>query len=144
MCSGGGGQGATIMMPDTRSYDGMADLQMQAMRDQTQGMMALKQQELNDALNAQQEVMTEVRDYKVQQANEEQIKANKTNADAARVNAILGAPPPEKTAKAPVVGSEREGTPSRKGKKELRIDRIGRSTPSTQAAGTGLNITTGV
>ena len=139
MCSGGG-KGATIVMPDTRAYDGMADMQMQAMRDQQTGVMALKQQELNQALSAQQEVMTEVKDYKVQAANDQQIKANDTSANAARINAILGAPPPEKTAQAPVVGSERQGVQSRKGKKELRI---GRAAPSTQAAGAGLNITTG-
>ena len=143
MCSGGG-KGATIVMPDTRAYDGMADLQMQAMRDQQTGVMALKQQELNQALGAQQQVMAEVKDYKVQQANDQQIKANETSANAARINAILGAPPPEKTAQAPVVGSERDGVTARKGKKELRIDRVGRAAPSTQAAGAGLNITTGV
>jgi len=131
MCSGGG-KGATIVMPDTRAYDGMADMQMQAMRDQQAGVMALKQHELNQALSSQQQVMTEVKDYKVQAANDQQIKAN------------LGAPPPEKTAQAPVVGSERQGVQSRKGKKELRIDRVGRAAPSTQAVGAGLNITTGV
>jgi len=143
MCSGGG-KGATIVMPDTRAYDGMADMQMQAMRDQQAGVMALKQQELNQALSSQQQVMTEVKDYKVQAANDQQIKANDTSANAARINAILGAPPPEKTAQAPVVGSERQGVQSRKGKKELRIDRVGRAAPSTQAVGAGLNITTGV
>ena len=142
MC-GGKGQGATIVMPDTRAYDGMADLQMQMMRDQQTGSMALKQQELNQALSGQQDVMTELRDYKVQQANEEQIKANDASANAARINAILGAPPPQKTAKAPVAGSDREGVLPRKGKKELRVERVGQAAPSAQAAGAGLNITTG-
>jgi len=142
MCSGGG-QGATITMPDTGAYDRMADMQMQAMRDQQTGTMALKQQELNQALSGQQAAMSDFKDYRIQMANDQQIKANDTSANAARINAILGAPPPEKTAQAPVVGSERDGVQSRKGKKELRIDRVGQATPSKQAAGAGLNITTG-
>ena len=142
MCSGGG-QAATITMPDTGAYDRMADLQMQAMRDQQTGVMALKQQELNQALSGQQAAMSDFKDYRVQVANDQQIKANDTSANAARINAILGAPPPEKTAQAPVVGSERDGVQSRKGKKELRIDRIGQTAPSKQAAGAGLNITIG-
>lgn len=142
MCSGGG-QGATITMPDTGAYDRMADMQMQAMRDQQTGVMALKQQELNQALSGQQAAMSDFKDYRVQVANDQQIKANDTSANAARINAILGAPPPEKTAQAPVVGSERDGVQSRKGKKELRIDRVGQTAASKQAAGAGLNITTG-
>ena len=142
MC-GGGGQAATITMPDTGAYDRMADMQMQAMRDQQTGTMALKQQELNQALSGQQAAMSDFKDYRIQMANDQQIKANDTSANAARINAILGAPPPEKTAQAPVVGSERDGVQSRKGKKELRIDRVGQATPSKQAAGAGLNITTG-
>jgi hypothetical protein len=131
-------------MPDTGAYDRMADMQMQAMRDQQTGTMALKQQELNQALSGQQAAMSDFKDYRIQMANDQQIKANDTSANAARINAILGAPPPEKTAQAPVVGSERDGVQSRKGKKELRIDRVGQATPSKQAAGAGLNITTGV
>lgn len=142
MCSGGG-QAATITMPDTGAYDRMADMQMQAMRDQQTGVMALKQQELNQALSGQQAAMSDFKDYRVQVANDQQIKANDTSANAARINAILGAPPPEKTAQAPVVGSERDGVQSRKGKKELRIDRVGQTAASKQAAGAGLNITTG-
>ena len=142
MCSGGG-QGATITMPDTGAYDRMADMQMQAMRDQQTGIMALKQQELNQALSGQQAAMSDFKDYRIQMANDQQIKANDTSANAARINAILGAPPPEKTAQAPVVGSERDGVQSRKGKKELRIDRVGQTASSKQAAGAGLNITTG-
>jgi hypothetical protein len=130
-------------MPDTGAYDRMADMQMQAMRDQQTGTMALKQQELNQALSGQQAAMSDFKDYRIQMANDQQIKANDTSANAARINAILGAPPPEKTAQAPVVGSERDGVQSRKGKKELRIDRVGQATPSKQAAGAGLNITTG-
>lgn len=141
MCFGGGGQAATITMPDTGSYDRMADLQMQAMRDQQQGIMAIKQQELNQALAGQQSAMTDFKDYKVQMANDVQIKANESAANANRINAIIGAPPPEPTAKAPVVGSDREGVTPRRGKKDLRIDRP--AAPTQQAAGAGLNITTG-
>lgn len=141
MCFGGGGQAATITMPDTGAYDRMADMQMQAMRDQQQGTMALKQQELNQALAKQQSAMSDFKDYKVQLASDEQIKANDTTANANRINAILGAPPPEPTAKAPVVGSDRNGVVQGRGKRDLRIDRPG--APTKQAAGAGLNITTG-
>lgn len=142
MCFGGGGSPATIVMPDTRAYDRQAELQMQAMRE-TQNMgVALKQMELNRALSSQQDVLTQLRDFKIEQADREQFKAEETSANAARINAILGAPPPEPSAKAPVVGSDREGLVKAKGKKRLRIDRVERAVATTQGSGAGLNITT--
>lgn len=130
MCSG---QAATITMPDTGAYDRMADMQIAAMQQQQQGAAALKQAELNQAIRAQEGALTELRDFNTQRAND-------TAANAARLAALIGTPPPEKSAKAPVVGSDRAGMAKPKGRAGLRIDR---ATPASQASGTGLNITTG-
>jgi hypothetical protein len=132
MCFGGGGSGATITMPNTSAYDRQAEMQLDLMRQQRQGVMSLKQMELNQALQGQQSALAELRDFKVQRANE-------TQANAARMAALIGTPPPEKTARAPVVGRDRQGAASPQGKRDLRIER---KTATGQAAGTGLNITT--
>lgn len=129
MCSGG--RPATITMPDTGAYDRMAQLQMDAMRQQQQGAASLQQAELNSAIRGQQSALTELRDFTVQRAND-------TAANAARLAALIGTPPPEKSAKAPVVGANRAGASKPKGKAGLRIDR---ATATSQASGTGLNIT---
>ena len=129
MCSGG--KGATINMPDTGAYDRMANMQIDLMRQQQQGAASLKQSELSQAIQAQQGVLTELRDFSIQRAND-------TAANAARLAALIGTPPPEKTAKAPVVGADRAGMAKPKGKSGLRIDR---PTATSQASGTGLNIT---
>ena len=126
-----GGKPATITMPDTGAYDRMAQMQMDAMRQQQEGAATLKQAELNSAIRAQQSALTELRDFNVQRAND-------TAANAARLAALIGTPPPEKTAKAPVVGSDRAGMSKPKGKAGLRIDR---PTATSQASGAGLNIT---
>ena len=129
MCSGG--KGATINMPDTGAYDRMANMQIDLMRQQQQGAASLKQSELSQAIQAQQGVLTELRDFSIQRAND-------TAANAARLAALIGTPPPEKTATAPVVGSDRAGMTKPKGKAGLRIDR---PAATSQASGTGLNIT---
>ncbi len=131
MCSGGGGR-STITMPDTGAYDRMAAVQMEAMRRQQDGLVSMKQQELNSAVGSQQQVLEQLRDVKTQRANE-------TAANAARLAALIGTPPPEKTATAPVVGYDRSGMARPKGKKALRIDRSAGGT--SQSAGSGLNIT---
>lgn len=130
MCMGG--KAATITMPDTGAYDRMAQMQMDAMRQQQDGVAMLKQGELNSAIKSQELAYSEMRDFSMQRANE-------TSANAARLAALIGTPPPEKSAKAPVVGSDRAGMARSKGKAALRIDR---STANSQASGTGLNITT--
>lgn len=129
MCSGG--KAATINMPDTGAYDRMANMQIDLMRQQQQGAASLKQAELSSAVQAQQGVLTELRDFNLQRAND-------TAANAARLAALIGTPPPEKSAKAPVVGADRAGMAKPKGKSGLRIDR---PTATSQASGTGLNIT---
>lgn len=129
MCMGGGGA-ATITMPDTGAYDRMAQGQFDAMKAVMEGGTQIKQQQLNTALASQQKVATELRDLRVQQANN-------TSAQAARLAALIGTPPPEKNAEAPVVGRNR-GTLTSKGKGALRIER---ATATSSGQGAGLNIT---
>lgn len=131
MCSGG--KAATINMPDTRAYDRQADMQIAAMQQQQQGEMMLKQMQLSQALEGRKQVLSDVRDFKTERAND-------TAANAQRMSMLLGAPPPEKSAKAPVVGSDRESMVKAKGKRGLRIDR--QASAPAQGSGTGLNITT--
>jgi len=134
MCFGGGGGGAVITMPDTGAYDRMAQAQFDAIKASQDGAVKLKQMELDQALSSQQQILTNLRDVKLQRANE-------TSANAARMAALLGAPPPDKTAQAPVLGSDRAEMTRPTGKRGLRIDR---ALATSQGAGTGLNITTGV
>lgn len=141
MCFGGGGGGAVITMPDTGAYDRMAQAQFDAMRSNQDGALKLKQLELTQALDNQQQVLTELRDYKIEQANQSNAKAAETSANAARMAALIGAPPPDKTAQAPVIGSDRAQMTKPTGKRGLRIDRVA---PTSSGAGIGLNITTGV
>jgi len=42
MCFGGGGSRATITMPNTSAYDRQAEMQLDLMRQQQQGVMSLK------------------------------------------------------------------------------------------------------
>jgi hypothetical protein len=133
MCSGS--KPATITMPNTGAYDRMAQMQMDAMRQQQDGVAMLKQMELNQALRGQEQSLMEYRDFKTERAND-------TAANAQRMAALIGTPPPEKTAKAPVVGPDRENMVKAKGKKGLRIDRVDRAAATSEGAGTGLNITT--
>jgi hypothetical protein len=126
----GGGGAATITMPDTGAYDRMAQGQFDAMKAVMEGGTQIKQQQLNTALASQQKVATELRDLRVQQANN-------TSAQAARLAALIGTPPPEKNAEAPVVGRNR-GTLTSKGKGALRIER---ATATSSGQGAGLNIT---
>lgn len=132
MCSGGGGR-ATIVMPDTGAYDRMAQMQFDAMRMTQEGQVKAKQGELNQALADQQGTLAQLRDVKT-------ARANDTAANAARMAALLGPPPPEKAAQAPVLGSDRAERSRPAGKRGLRIDR---QSPSAAAVGSGLNITSG-
>lgn len=133
MCSGGGSP-ATITMPDTGAYDRMAQMQFSAIQSAQEGAVKLKQAELNQALTAQNDVLAELKQLKVQNAND-------VAANAARMAALLGAPPPDKTAQAPVIGSDRASMNPAAGKKGLRIDT---AKAAANGAGSGLNITTGV
>lgn len=130
MCFGGSAPRATITMPDTAAFDRMADQQMAALRQQQESSTLLMQERLNQATLGQQNTMKELL------AAQEQ-RASQTAADAARMAALIGAPMPEPAAKAPVLGSSRQGMDPAKGKVSLRIEP---KTASNTKAGTGLNI----
>lgn len=129
MCSGGGGRG-TIVMPKTDAYDRLAQQQIDAMRDLQDGAAKVKQQELSTAQLRQQEQLTQLRDLQIQRAND-------VSGQAARLAALIGTPPPEKAADAPVVGRNR-GPATSKGKAALRIER---AVAAGSSQGAGLNIT---
>lgn len=127
MC--GGGQAATITAPDTGAYDRMAQAQMDAIRFAQEGSVKVKQQELQTAMSAQQATLAQLKEVTTQRAND-------TAAQAMRLASLIGTPPPEKTAAAPVTAAS---TGKRaKGKSALRIER---ATASSAAVGAGLNIT---
>lgn len=134
MCMGGG-SAATITVPKTESYDAQADLQIAAMQQTQNSTAMLKQGELNQALAAQQQTLKDARDFKIQQAED-------TRANAARMANLIGAPPPEKTAQAPVVGRDRDRSQGKvKGRNSLKI-RKSKSSAQGQGAGLNTNLTT--
>jgi hypothetical protein len=133
MCSGGGGSPATIYAPDTGAYGRMAQQQLDLMKSTQSNDVLVKQGQLDAAIRQQQDVLKSLNDVTT-------ARANDTSAYAARLAALMGAPPPEKAAKAPVIGTDRAGQSRATGKKSLRIER---SMEAFQGAGSGLNITTG-
>tara|TARA_E500000305_G_C4003609_1_gene228680 strand:- start:307 stop:714 length:408 start_codon:yes stop_codon:yes gene_type:complete len=134
MCMGGG-SAATIEVPQTDAYDAQADLQIAAMQQTQNSTAMLKQGELNSALAAQQQVLTDARDFKIEQAND--VRAN-----AARMANLIGAPPPEKTAQAPVVGRDRDQSQGKpKGRNSLKV-RKSKNTSQGKGAGLNTNLTT--
>ena len=129
MCFGGGGSRATITKPDYNAYDKQSELQKEAIANSMDSDLRLKQQELQTALGDKADVQ--------RQLNEQiRIQAENTNAQAMRLAQVIGPPPPEKTATAPVIGSKRK----KLGKERLRIRR--KTSPTASASGAGLNITT--
>lgn len=128
MC-GGSPPRATIYKPDTKAYDAMAAMQLQAMQSLQGGGLEAKQLELNSALRRQQDASTSLRDLQIQRAND-------SAANAARLAAILGPPPPDKVATRPVVGENRSTSEKRWDRATLRIERE----PVAQSSGSGLNI----
>jgi hypothetical protein len=117
-------------MPDMGAFDRMADQQMAALRQQQESSTMLMQERLNQATLNQQGTMQQLL------AAQEQ-RASQTAADAARMAALIGAPTPEPAAKAPVLGSSRQGMTSPQGKTTLRIEP---KAASGNKAGTGLNL----
>ena len=130
MCFGGGGQAATITMPDTGAYQRQFDLQRSAVESAMSSGLQVKQQELQNSLREQERVHAQATETRKQ-------LAENTSAQAARMAALIGTPPPEKSAAAPVVGNARTGA-TRKGKSGLRIER---QTATSAGVGAGLNIT---
>ena len=128
MC--GGGQAATIMQPDYRAYDQQFELQRAAIDRRTNSNMERMQARLNRKLQKQQNLLVESNEAKRQ-------LAENTNAQAMRLAALIGPPPPEKSAEAPSLASSR-AVQTKTGKAALRIER---QSAGTSGQGTGLNIT---
>jgi adenylosuccinate synthase len=124
-----GGKAATITQPDYNAYNKQFDLQKSAIDQSMNSGAQLMQQQLSQATTAQQEALAASLEQK-------KILAENTNAQAMRLATLIGAPPPEKSAKAPVVAGER-GIQTKKGKSALRI---GLATASRMGQGAGLNI----
>ena len=135
MCMGGGGGGGVITMPDTGAYDRMYDQQLQMMQMAQSSELTGFQSELDNAVMAQQDLLTDLRDLREERAEE----VASVEAEARRMSNIIGAPPPEPSAKAPVIADARNKpkTQAAKGKRGLRITK---SAPSLSGAGTGLQI----
>lgn len=136
MCSGGGGSRTTITMPDTGAYEQQFDLQRRAIESQMSNSTQLMQNELQNSLRQKQDLLTQIRDVKKEQAE----SSAALEEQAMRLSTLIGPPPPEQSAKAPVVGGSRENASAsrKKGKSSLRI---GRTTSSRYGQGAGLNIT---
>lgn len=129
MGGGGGGGGAVIQMPDTAAYDRLARQQMNAMRYTREHGVQFEQQQLNHALTTQQDQLAQLKDITAQRAND-------TAAQARRLAELMGTPPPQKAAQAPVIADGR-GLATTKGKSALRIDR---PMATSASPGAGLNI----
>ena len=130
MCMGGG-QAATIYAPKTEAYDRLAERQFEAMQAIQEGKTQRKQQKLNQAIRGEQDLLARLKEVQIQQANN-------VSAQAGRLAALAGPPPPDKTAQVPTVGRAREKTGTTKSKSALRIER---QLAATSSQGTGLNIT---
>ncbi len=125
MC-GGSAPSSTIIQPDYGAYDRMADAQLQTMQMVQSPLVLAAQQGVQAATLKQQQALTDL-------AARRAAEANDTSAAAARLAALIGTPPPDKTAKAPVIASNRQGKSRPAGRKGLRVD----LQPSTTS---GLNI----
>lgn len=133
MCGGGGGQRATIVQPDYKAFDQEFELQRDAINRQMSNSVLSMQSQLQDTLRTQNTLREKIADQKVEIAEDEDA----LQEEAMRLSTLIGAPPPEKSAQAPEVGSRERGIKTSKGKGSLRIGR----TASTSRQGTGLNIT---
>ena len=135
MCFGGGGGGGTITMPDTRAYDRQFEMQKAAIDSQMQNASMAMQETLNQSLRDQTDIREQMRDFQVARA-EDQAKLEE---EAMRLSVLMGTPPPEPTAQAPLVGSRDRKMKTTKGKSALKI---AQTVATSSGQGTGLNITT--
>ena len=124
-----GGKAATITQPDYNAYNKQFDLQKSAIDQAMNSGAQQMQQQLSQATTAKQEALNASLEQK-------KILAENTNAQAMRLATLIGTPPPEKSAQAPVVAGER-GLQTKKGKSALRI---GLDSTSRMSQGAGLNI----
>ena len=127
MC--GGGKAATITQPDYNAYNKQFDLQKSAIDQAMNSGAQQMQQQLSQATAAKQGALAA-------ELEQKKILAENTNAQAMRLATLIGTPPPEKSAQAPVVAGER-GIQTKKGKSALRI---GLDSTSRMGQGAGLNI----
>ena len=134
MCMGGGGNRATITMPDYGSYDRMFDMQKDAVMSQINNDTRVLQQQVTSSMNSITDVKEKIKDFRTAQAED----ADRLEEQAQRQSVLMGPPPPEPTAQAPEIGARDRGINTRKGKSSLRI---GLKTAKGSAKGTGLNIT---
>lgn len=135
MCfGGGGGNRATITMPDTSAYDRQFQMQKAAIDSQMSNSSMLLQNQLQSTLRDQNSLRQQISEAKVQQADNQKA----LEEEARRMSVLVGAPPPEPVAQAPKVGVRDRNIKSRKGKSALRI---GRKVASSSGQGAGLNIT---
>jgi len=133
MCFGGGSAG-TITKPDYNAYDKQFQLQKDAIESQMDNQSKAMQGQLNASLKQQTAIREKIRDAQVQKAKDQ----DKLEEEARRLSVLVGTPPPEPTAQAPVIGARDRRISSRKGKSSLRI---GKKVASSSGQGTGLNIT---
>jgi hypothetical protein len=131
---GGGGSRGTIMMPDTSAYDRQFEMQKAAIDSQMNNTAMLMQNQLQGALQDQNLLRQQIAEAKVTQADNQKA----LEEEAKRMSVLVGAPPPEPTAQAPIVGTRERNVNTRKGKSALRI---GRKVANSSGQGTGLNIT---
>ena len=124
-----GGKAATITQPDYNAYNKQFDLQKSAIDQAMNSGAQQMQQQLSQATTAKQSALAADLEQK-------KILAENTNAQAMRLATLIGTPPPEKSAQAPVVAGER-GIQTKKGKSALRI---GLDSTSRMGQGAGLNI----
>ena len=132
MC-GGGGERATIYQPDYNAYDKQFALQRSAIESQINNGTNAMQQQLQGVFQTQNTVRSEIAEDRIAAAND----ASSLSEEAMRLSTLIGAPPPEKSAQAPEIGSRDRGVKTTKGRKSLRIGR----TANSSSQGTGLNIT---
>jgi len=133
MClfGGGGGEPATITKPDYTAYNQQFDLQKAAIENQITNQNTTMQNTLHNALSEKQDALSRL-------AIASQARANATSQAAMQLSQVAGPPPREKHAEPPKTGAEDRGVKTKKGKGSLRIRR---SVSTSNAQGSGLNIT---
>ena len=133
MCFGGGG-GGTITKPDYRAYDQQFEMQKAAIESQMQNSSMAMQEQLNASLKEQTAVREDIRDFQVAKAEDNA----RLEEEARRLAVLVGTPPPEPTAQAPLIGSRDRKTKTTKGKSALKI---AQTVATSNGQGAGLNIT---
>lgn len=97
--------------------------------------LAIAQMNLQQSDKDLSNTIQQVRDLKLELASNQAALSEQ----AMQMSALMGPPPPEPSAKPPLVGRDREDTSARRrGRSGLRVDRM---TTSGSAPGAGLSIT---